>query len=323
MFEWEKLGLVIDVESLKDRPEWFWEYAQAPNVIVHDDFVRVYFCCRPKPDAEGQFVSYGNYADLNRKDLFEIVELAEKPIMLLGDLGTFDEFGTYPISTIRDEDSTVYAYYGGWSRCESVPFNVSIGRSRSNDGGKTFEKEGKGPVLGHSLNDPFVVTSPKIRKYDNIWYLIYTAGVKWFISEDRPEIIYKLRLARSQDGLNWDRLDQNIIPDKLGEDEAQACGDVLLRNGVYHMFFCYREATDFRFAKDRTYRIGYARSEDMVHWERDDSKVGIDVSTTGWDADMVAYPTVFELDEQIYMLYLGNQVGRHGIGLARLKGDLT
>lgn len=318
MLNWEKLGLVFNVNSIHDKPDWFYEFAQAPNAVVFRDYVRVYFCCRPKPDNNGQFLSYGNYVDLNRSNLTEIISMGAEPIMSLGGLGSFDEFGTYPISVYKDEDRLV-AYYGGWSRLESVPFNVSIGRSESVDGGKTFIKSGRGPVLGHSLHEPFVVTSPKIRKYNDIWYLTYTSGVKWFIDNGRPEIIYKLRMAHSSDGISWTKVNKNLIPDKLGEDEAQACGDILFRNGTYHMFFCYRAATNFRFEKERSYRIGYARSDDLINWSRDDSIVGIDVSPEGWDSEMVAYPNVFELDGQLYMLYLGNQVGRYGFGIAVLK----
>ncbi len=322
MFNWKKMGLLLEPSKLKDKPIWFDEFAQAPNTIIFDDFVRVYFCCRPKPDENKQFVSYGSYVDLNRKNLTEIINVASEPILSLGALGTFDEFGTYPISTIKVDDH-IYAYYGGWSRCESVPFNVSIGLAQSFDGGKTFVKKGAGPILSHSLQEPFVVTSPKIRKYGDTWYLAYTAGKKWFLSDGRAEIVYKLRMAHSKDGINWIKLDQNIIPDKLGEDEAQACPDIIYKNGRYHMFFCYREAVDFRFSKERTYRIGYASSSDMLNWIRDDSKVGIDISDNGWDSEMVAYPTVFELDDEIYMLYLGNQVGRYGFGMAKLEGSLA
>jgi hypothetical protein len=59
-----------------------------------------------------------------------------------------------------------------------------------------------------------------------------------------------------------------------------------------------------------------------VNWARDDSKVGIDVSVEGWDSEMLAYPHVFELDGAIYILYLGNQVGRFGFGAAQLDGAL-
>ncbi|PZP87249.1 MAG: glycosylase [Azospirillum brasilense] len=321
-WQWEKRGLVFDVQALPNRPEWFDAFAQAPNAIVLDDRVRVYFCCRPKADATGMFVSYGAYVDLDRRDLTRIIGMAEQPIMELGGLGMFDEFGTYPISTIKD-GTDVYAYFGGWTRGTSVPFNVSIGVAKSSDGGVRFDKLGTGPVLGHALDEPFVVTSPKIRKYGDTWWLIYTAGMQWFMHDGRAEIVYKLRAAHSPDGLHWTRLGHNLLPDKLGPDEAQACGDVLFHGGRYHMFYCYREATNFRHAKDRTYRIGYAHSDDMRHWTRDDSKAGIDVSAEGWDSDMVAYPHVFALDGEIYMLYLGNEVGRAGFGLAQLKGTLA
>jgi hypothetical protein len=71
--------------------------------------------------------------------------------------------------------------------------------------------------------------------------------------------------------------------------------------------------------KKNGYRIGYASSIDLIKWKRDDSKAGIDVSENGWDSEMISYPHVFELDNNVYMLYLGNQVGRFGFGLARLE----
>lgn len=322
MFKWKKLGLVLDPAKVENRPEWFHEFAQAPNAIVLDDCVRVYFCCRPKPDARGQFVSRCAFVDLDRNDLTRILRISSEPILPLGGLGEFDEFGTYPVSTIK-VDETVFACYGGWTRCESVPFDVSLGMARSDDGGETFVKLGRGPMLSASLHEPFVVTSPKIRRYGGTWYLAYTAGAKWFMADGRAEIVYKLRMAHSADGIEWTRVNRNIVADRLGPDEAQACPDIIERNGVYHMFFCYREATNFRFAKDRTYRIGYARSTDLLNWHRDDSKVGIDISAEGWDSEMVAYPHVLEVDGSIYMFYLGNQVGRYGFGLAKLEGDLV
>lgn len=319
MLSWKKLGLVVDVPALHNRPKWFAAFAQAPNSVLYDDFIRMYFSCRPQPDSHGQYVSYSSYVDLDRSTL-KMLRLAHTPILPLGGLGEFDEFGIYPVSAIRHEGK-IHAYYGGWTRCESVPFNVAIGYATSADG-ITFEKQGNGPVLGHSLEEPFVVASPKIRRYDNRWWLTYIAGTKWFMHEGRAEIIYKLRMAHSPDGIHWTRLKKNIIADRLGEDEAQACGDIIFKNGIYHMFFCYRQATNFRFAKDRTYRIGYARSTDMIHWQRQDEKIGFDISPDGWDSDMVAYPHVIEVDGKIYMFYLGNEVGRRGFGVAELQGEL-
>jgi predicted GH43/DUF377 family glycosyl hydrolase len=321
-FKWQKKGLIFDPTSYRNRPEWMDSFAQAPNVIIFDDFVRVFFCCRPAPDEKKQFVSRCAFVDLDRKDLFRVINISKQPVLSLGGLGSFDEFGTYPVSVIRD-DKDIVAIYGGWSRCESVPFNISLGLARSKDGGVSFQKYGEGPVLSHSPNEPFIVTSPKIRRYGDIWYLAYTAGQRWILGDDgRPEIIYKLRIATSIDGISWAKLDKDIVESKLGEDEAQACPDIIFANGRYHMFFCYRHGLDFRDNKNRSYRIGYASSSDLLNWQRDDSMVDIDISEDGWDSEMVAYPTVFELDGSVYMLYAGNGVGKTGFGLAKLEGEL-
>lgn len=319
MFHWKKLGKAFTPQLVEGRP-WLKEFAQAPAALVMDDVIRIYFSCRPPADANGQYVSYSAYVDLDRQDLFEIREVAEQPILALGGLGEFDEFGTYPVSVARDGDNLL-AYYAGWTRCESVPFNVAIGAAISRDKGKTFTKIGKGPVLGFSPEEPFVVGGPKIRRFNNQWQMFYIAGRKWKMVDGRAEPVYKIRMATSYDGLNWTKLNKDLIESRVEEDEAQASPDVIYANGRYHMFFCYRYSSDYR-GKQNGYRIGYASSGNLVDWVRDDSKAGIDVSEQDWDSEMISYPHVFDLDGKTYMAYLGDQVGRYGFGLAVLEGSL-
>lgn len=316
MFKWKKKGRIFDPTTITDRP-WLKEFAQAPSVLIFDDFVRVYFSCRPPADENGQYVSYSAFVDLNRKNLFDILKISKTPIFTLGELGTFDQFGTYPVSVIRD-DSRVLAWYGGWTRCESVPFNVAIGMGISNDGGQTFTKTGKGPVLSYSMNEPFILSGPKIRRYNDRWYLWYISGKKWLQGETRPEPVYSIRMATSADGQNWIKEDRDLIENRIEENECQASPDVIYYKDTYHMFFCYRYSLNYK-GKQGGYRIGYASSKDLLSWTRDDTKAGIDVSDEGWDSEMVCYPHVFELDGKVLMLYIGNQVGRYGFGLAELE----
>ena len=247
-------------------------------------------------------------------------QVAEHPILSLGGLGEFDEFGTYPVSVVPD-GSILTAYYGGWTRCESVPFNVAIGKAESRDCGKTFTKLGNGPILSYSPDEPFVMSGPKIRRFNDQWQLFYIAGRRWKKVDGRPEPVYKIRMATSEDGVQWTKLNVDLVESRVEEDEAQASPDVFYANGKYHMFFCYRYSRHYR-GKQNGYRIGYASSSNLVNWVRDDSKAGIHLSEQGWDSETISYPHVFELDGKIFMAYLGNQVGRYGFGLAVLEGRL-
>lgn len=317
MFKWQKIGRIFDPTTIKNL-SWIKEFAQAPSVLIFDKFIRVYFSCRPLPDKNGQYISNSAYIDLDKNN-FEIINIAKKPILNLGGPGSFDEFGIYPVSAIFD-DNEILLYYAGWTRCESVPFNVAIGMAKSVDG-EEFIKQGNGPVLSYSIDEPFVLSGPKIRKFNNKYYLFYIAGKKWIISDNKPEPVYKIRLAISDDGINWKKINKDLIDSRIEENEAQASPDVIYKNGKYHMFFCYRYSENYR-GKDGGYRIGYAYSYNLVDWTRDDSSVGIDISDDGWDSEMISYPHVFELNGNIYMFYLGNQVGKFGFGAAKLDGDL-
>lgn len=315
MFKWKKLGKVFDPTKFNGG-KWMQEFSQAPATLIFEKFVRVYFACRPLQDKNGQYVSYTGFVDLNRSNLLEIINVSKKPILKLGNTGTFDEFGTYPTSVIRN-GKEILAYFGGWTRCESVPFTVAIGKAVSQDNGVTFKKYGHGPILSFDLDEPFIISGPKIRRFNNTWYLFYIAGKKWVLDDGRPEPVYKIRVAFSSDGINWKKHGKDLIKTRIEKNEAQASPDVIFYRGKYNMFFCYRHSTNYR--NKRGYRIGYASSKDLINWVRDDKKVGIDISENGWDDESIAYPHVFELDGNLYMLYLGNQVGRYGFGLAKLE----
>jgi hypothetical protein len=318
IFKWEKMGKILDPTVVKDL-DWLKEYAQAPATLVFEKFVRVYFSSRPLKDRSNLYISHTGFVDLDRKNLKRIVNFGENPVLPLGELGSFDEFGTYPFSVIR-EGGSVIAYYGGWTRCESTPYNVSVGKAVSFDDGLTFKKVGSGPVLSFTINEPMTISGPKIRKFNNVWCLWYIAGTSWKISGGRPESIFKIRFATSIDGVTFNRSGDAVIPDILGPDECQASPDVTYFDGKYHMFFSYKYGSNFR-KNSRGYRIGYAYSYDHKNWIRSDSLAGMNLTQSNeWDGHENAYPHLFELDGEIYMLYLGNEVGKYGFGIARLSG---
>src|ERR1700722_16248011 len=103
MFKWKKLGKIFDPSGLNNE-SWMKEYAQATSVIMFDDYLRVFFSSRGLPDNKGQYISRLGYIDLNKNNLFEILDYSREPALPLGELGTFDEFGTNPVSVIRWEN---------------------------------------------------------------------------------------------------------------------------------------------------------------------------------------------------------------------------
>ncbi|BAX79448.1 glycoside hydrolase family protein [Labilibaculum antarcticum] len=315
--KWKKLGKIFDPTE-HELPNACLEFAQSPQAIVFDDFVRIYFSTR-QIDKNGKFLSHIAFADFD-KSLKKIIQISSKPVISLGKLGCYDEHGIFPLNVVRDEDK-ILGYIGGWTRRVSVSVETSIGLSESFDNGLTFKRIGDGPVLTSSLHEPYLVGDPFVAIFDDIYHMWYIYGTKWVQPEgtDEPQRVYKIGYATSDNGISWQKHNKQLITNKLNTNECQALPSVIKYNNKYHMVFCYREATNFRNNSQRAYRIGYAFSEDMKNWIRKDDQVGIDVSMDGWDSEMQCYPHMFHCDGKIYLLYNGNKFGRYGFGLAVLE----
>lgn len=316
---WVKQGKIFD-PSEHHLPVGGAGYAQSPQALVLGDRVRVYFSTRER-DGSGKFLSHVTFVDFD-KGMQHIVGRADKPVVALGALGCFDEHGIFPINVLKDGDR-VLAFTTGWNRRVSVPADAAIGLAVSHDGGLTFEKYGAGPVMAAALHEPFLVGDGFVAKYDGVYHMWYIFGVRWAQPSENepPDRVYKIAHATSTNGVEWHRDSRLIIPDRLDADECQALPTVIKLGDRYHMYFCYRAAHGFREHSDKAYRIGYAYSDDLTHWVRDDAQAGIDVSADGWDSQMQCYPHVFECDGKVYMLYNGNEFGRHGFGLAELAEE--
>jgi hypothetical protein len=315
--KWKKLGRIFDPTE-HVLPCRCVEFAQSPQTLLLQDRVRVYFSTRER-DNTGKYLSHIAFADFER-DMSRLIGVSSQPVMALGGLGCFDEHGIFPINLIRDSDR-VLAYTTGWNRKVSVSADASIGLAVSHDDGLTFQRHGTGPLLTASLKEPFLVADAFVSRYGDGYHMWYIYGTKWqkFAESEAPDRVYKIAHATSADGVNWRRDGRQIISDRLNPDECQALPTVIYLNGVYHMYFCYRQAHGFRKDFSRAYRLGYAYSGDLDNWSRDDSLAGIDVSVVGWDSQMQCYPHLFESDGRVYLLYNGNEFGRRGFGLAVLE----
>lgn len=316
--KWNKLGKIFDPTQHK-LPNGCAQFAQSPQALVFNDFVRIYFSTRSVDMRNKKYLSQIAFVDMH-KNLRDVIHVSSKTVIPLGGLGCFDEHGIFPMSVIRHGDA-VYGYTCGWSRRVSVSVDTAIGLAISRDDGLTFQRIGDGPILAASLHEPCLVGDGFVKIIDDKFHMWYIFGTAWKKSSALapPDRIYKIGHAVSSDGITWVKEEgRRIISDRLGEDECQALPSVIEIAGRYHMFFCYRPCFDFRKNYSRGYRIGHAWSNDLVNWTRDDENPLLTVTPNDWDSDMLCYPNVFECDGKIYLLYNGNEFGRYGFGLAVL-----
>ena len=317
MMMWEKFGKIFDPNDYQ-FPDNSKEFAQSPQTLVLDDCIRIYFSTRAV-ESTGMFLSNIAYVDFS-KDLKKVIGVSNHTVIPLGELGTFDEHGIFPINPYKDGDR-ILAYTCGWSRRVSVSVETSIGVVYSDDNGNTFKRLGPGPILSSSKNEPVLVGDGFVQKYNNTYFMWYIFGKTWIkaTESEPPARVYKIAYATSLDGINWDKVEaKQIVSDVIDQNECQALPTVVEHNRIYHMVFCFRHASDFRTNPKRGYKLGYAYSMDLKNWIRDDAKLNFNLPDEGWDSEMMCYPHLFKVDDQIFLLYNGNNFGRYGFGAAKL-----
>ncbi|MEM9670720.1 MAG: hypothetical protein AAF950_17540 [Pseudomonadota bacterium] len=313
-----RLGKVFDPTE-HTLPQNCKEFAQSPQTLEFDDFTRVYFSTRSLDQGGQTFRSHMAFTDMS-KDFSCVLRVSTQPVLPLGSLGSFDEHGIFPMSVIRHENQ-VWGYTCGWNRRASVSVDTAIGLVVSDDEGTTFRRLGPGPILGPSLNEPFLVGDAFVLKTDGMFHMWYMFGQRWKRETEAatPDRVYKIGHATSMDGIDWVKEDGvQILPDRLGIDECQALPSVIWFGGRYHMVFCYRDVHGFRTDPSKGYRIGYATSTDLVDWTRDDDALGFQTEAETWDAEMQCYPHLTVSAGTPYLLYNGNAFGRYGFGAALL-----
>lgn len=232
--------------------------------------------------------------------------VSKQPLVDLGTLGAFDDSGVTPSCLVESPDG-LRLYYTGWSLGVTVPFYFHIGVAVSTDGGDTFSRVSRAPVLGRTEHDPYLIASPWILIENGVWRMWYVSGAGWRQEEGGPKHYYNIRYAESSDGIRWSPTGRVCIDFADATEYAFGRPCVRRHGDLYRMWYPYRGAA---------YRMGYAESADGLNWTRMDDEVGIGVSAEGWDSEMVAYPVVFAHKAKLHMLYNGNGYGATGIGLA-------
>jgi hypothetical protein len=299
--KWRKIGLIYCPSGAQ---EWMHSHAAVPIAEhIKNDIFKIYFSSRNKSN---QSVTGYLLIDITRPK--EIIELSAYPVIEPGHLGEFDDSGAMA-TWLAHHEGKKFLYYIGWNLGVTVPFRNSVGLAISEEG-HPFKRYASGPILDRTMMEPHFVASCCVIPSVDRWRMWYLSCTDWKIRYGKPEHHYHIKYAESNDGVIWNR-EGVVAIDYLDEMEYAISRPSVVRDkDCWKMWFSHRGSS---------YRIGYAESDDGMQWRRLDAHCGIDISSSGWDSEMIEYPFVFDHAGARYMLYNGNGYGRTGFGLAVLE----
>lgn len=301
--KWRKGGLLFAPDGA-----FWWARSSAilPTVqIVNKQEIRVYFAALD----ENKYGRIG-YVDLDSSNPTKVLHLESEPVLDVGDPGTFDDCGVVP-SCILNIGGRRHLYYVGFQRAERVPYMLFTGLAIADPGGR-FARSRRTPVLDRTDAEPFSRAAPCIVEDEGELKMWYWSCTHWSVTNNRIHYNNVIRYATSSDGVSWKTHD-NICLRPTPPDEFSLGRPSVIRDlDGYRMWYAIRSFS-------RLYRIGYAESDDGIHWVRRDEHAGIDVSQQGWDSEMICYPCVVKSEGRFLMFYNGNGHGSTGFGYATLE----
>jgi hypothetical protein len=278
-------------------------HAQLPVVDIYPDTYKVYYSTRNENGCSIPMSISVFKHDL--KSYFYPVKID----IPLGKHGTFDHYGVMPTDIITLEDNTKYLYYIGWSLRKDVPYHNTLGLAISKDNGNIWEKYSEGPIFNSCSKEPGFIGTAKIFLKNNKWVMYYLSCREWIENQNKLEPKYDIKSATSNNGIDWVPTNQTIIP--LEENEGGIASFQMIDNKAW---FSVRGALSYRNNLKESYRI---KTATLIrnNWERD-KHIELDVSSDGWDSEMVAYPYIIKEKNKLIMFYNGNGFGKSGIGVA-------
>jgi predicted GH43/DUF377 family glycosyl hydrolase len=225
-------------------------------------------------------------------------------------------------SAFEHRGALLYWYQAGPRNGESIGLARMDPQQPLSDAGSpapgthpAFRKEEK-PVLSPGPFDSWderAVADPYVIRIEPYFYIYY-------LGHDRAQPPrQRIGLARSRDGIAWEKLRSNPIltPGAPGSFDEAGEGEpaVWISHGYYWMLFTGRDFSERR-------RLGLARSTDGVHWKK---LPAIFAGASAWDSKVICDPTVLIENGVIHVWFGGGDVASpdenlHGkIGYATLR----
>ena len=299
--KWNRRGLIFNP---KGKFDWAEKHALQPTPLVLTDKIRVFVGLR---DASG--VSRIGYVDLAKEDPAKVLSFSKKPILDVGEDGCFDENGVVPSAVVVHENK-IYLFYAGYQVGTKVRFSVLGGLAISEDGGETFKRASRTPVFERNTDETLFRVPHTVLLEDGLWKAWYGGGDHFIQGKEKSLPVYDIRYTESTTAYNFAKAGR-VILETSGNEYRLGRPYVIKNNNIYYMFYGYSTETS-------PYKLGYAQSVDLKNWIRCDDNLGVDLAKEGWDSEMMAYPSVLQLNSKTYLFYNGNNYGEEGFGLLEL-----
>ena len=302
--KWKKCGRIYCPDGSVD---WMNNSVLTPQpFLLNDEVIRIYGCFRDK-DGVGRI----GFLDVSAADPKKILRISDKPVVALGGPGEFDDNGMLLGDVLRVGD-TVRMYYVAFQHVQKAKFFAFSGCAISEDGGETFKRYSRVPIMDRQEEGIFGRCIHTVLKDGDIFKIWYSVIYDWKVINGIPYPVYDIKYVESADGLH-------VSPEGV---QCIRCRDDEYRIGRPRVRKLAPDFYEMRYTFDtvrKEYKTGYAESSDGIHWTRKDELGWLTAGPEAWDAEMACYPVVLKTKYGTYMFYDGNGMGRDGFGYARLE----
>lgn len=306
--KWIKKGRICGQDTFS--LDWYRKNTMVPvPYLINDTCLRIFITM-----CDADNVGRIGYVDVNPENPSEIIGHSKTPALNIGADGTFDDSGVLP-SAFFEKDGKLYLFYSAYQKQVKVPYSILTGLAVANEDLSGFTRLGTAPILERTTDEMFIRSAvfclADNRNSKPHYKIYYSSGSQWLHNSVKQVPRYDIKCLESEDFFNWQQATPLPCIGLAKDEYGLTTPNVFKTETGYQMTYAIRSISE-------GYRLGYAESPDGLKWTRMDDRMGIDVSTSGWDSEMICFGNIFKHKDKTYLFYCGNHYGMAGMGYAEL-----
>lgn len=234
----------------------------------------------------------------------KLIPTGTRPNTILESSTDFDKDGI-SMGNILPMGSEYFIYTLNWNLQSDVPWRNTIGMASASSPAGPFVKQNT-PTIPLSDINPHSMSYPWVIKIDDKYHCYFGSNGIW--GPEKNDMNHVIKQAISHDGKTWVQQKETLIG-ITKERTAVSRPTVIPYGDKYLMLFSAKNTQN-------KYDMHAAISADGNIWT--DIELLIEGQTESWESEERTYPALFTFDNEIYVLYNGNEYGKTGFGLLKL-----